>query len=87
MSIHAFLTKDRGAPERWIIGFLGAGLLVFAALQVSRSMFAVAAFLAGCGAVGLLAAMLCSDKTLRAVGYAAILCNIAGAVFAMFGEG
>ena len=85
MSLRKVLTSERSA-ERWIVGALGVGFLVYAAVQASRSQYGVAAFLAISGAIAVVAAWLCSDKFLRVLGTAAIGVNILVAVIALFGS-
>ena len=84
MSLRTVLTAER-SPERWIIGALGAGALVYAAIQASRSQYGVAVFLAVSGTIAVVAARLCTDKSLRLLGTAAIALNILAACMALFG--
>lgn len=82
MSLREVFTKQRSG-ERWIFGLIGASALLYALVQVSRAQLGVAAFLAASGVAALLAATLCSERTLRAAGVAAILVNVAAAALSL----
>jgi hypothetical protein len=84
MSLRTLLTQER-SPERWIVGTVGVGALVYSFIQVNRSQYGVAAFLAVAGVVALAAAVLCTDRALRFMGVVAVVINIAAAAAALVG--
>ena len=82
MNVRLFFTKPR-SRERALFGTLGWFFVAFGLFQVVRGNWGVAAFLASSGVAMVLAAWLCSERTLVATGIAAVLVNVAAAAFAL----
>jgi hypothetical protein len=82
MGLRSFLTKDR-SRERTTFAAIGAFFVAYGIWHVFYGSLSVAAFLAGSGVAMLLAAWLCSERTLAAIGAALILSNIVAGALAL----
>jgi len=61
----------------------GAFFVAYGMFLAAERSWGVAVFLVGMGAASLFAAWLCSERTLTAIGTAAVLINVAAAVVAL----
>jgi hypothetical protein len=82
MSLRSFFTRDR-SRERTLFAALGTFLVAYSIYQLAREHRGVAVFLGGTGIALVLAAWLCSERVLVAIGTAGILLNVIAAAVAL----